>query len=206
MNNSLRNVICLILILLSTSAAAQRCETFNRELFNWLTENVPDKINCIDAKGQKQGWWIYYNVDYNPIRLPDELDSGYYVKDYIYGQYEDNKKIGRWTEVANVHLITERRVDSYYYAKDTVRVRVYNFWHESAIIDYIKDSSIVNYISIEPNLDERRQWDTLQVTCDMRIKDKEQACKMIYQNREKKRFPYSYYLQKIQLELLHPED
>ncbi len=151
-----------------------------------LSTSVPDNINCKDSSGKKQGWWIYYKVDSNPSEIPDVLSVGNYVDRYSYGKYENDKKAGKWTEVFNVHLICERRVDLFYNKKDTVSV--YSTFADmgqfESIVDYIKDSSIITAKRMSNN-------DTMYIYCNKNNTKKNEACKMIYHNKTIKKFPYT---------------
>jgi hypothetical protein len=104
----------LFFVFLSCQTFSQTCEKYNRKLFHLLPATFPDSINCKDSYGRKQGWWIYYTVQYNPAEIPDVLEKGDYVEDYVYGQYKDDKKIGDWRTIANVHQIYERSIDNYH--------------------------------------------------------------------------------------------
>lgn len=147
-----KTAVLLILILIYSTTFSQTCEKYNRELFTSLPDNFPDSINCKDKSEKKQGWWIYYEVQYNPEYKPDELEKGDYVSDYVYGQYENDLKIGTWRTVRNVHQIYDQREDRYYYSLDTSRVASWFLsggFNESEII-YIKDSTTIKSTSLSP--------------------------------------------------------
>src|SRR5579872_3507529 len=95
----------------------------------------------MDSNGKKQGWWIYYKVNYNPKPIPDELDSGNYVGSYRYGKYVEDKKVGNWIKFQNIHQCFEERIDSFYYKKDTVGVYSSFFREHHETIEYIMDST-----------------------------------------------------------------
>ena len=78
-----------------------------------LPAEVPNQINCLDSLNQKQGWWIDYKIQYNPTKIPEALDSGYYVDHYQCGEYLNNEKIGVWRKIQNVHQISWYRIDSF---------------------------------------------------------------------------------------------
>jgi hypothetical protein len=144
---------------------------------------MPDDINCIDAQGRRQGWWIAYKVHYNPKRIPDELDSGNYVDHYTFGEYQNNKKTGAWKKIENVHQVYIRRVDSFYYSGDTARV-VSNYMDGgfvSSRVEYIKDSSIINSVTYN-------EKDTVYINCK-----KKKDCTMSHQRKIFKRFPYDLF-------------
>ena len=137
----------------------------------------------MDKYGKKQGWWIYYKVQYNPVDKPDELEKGDFVHDYIYGQYKDDRKVNTWTTVFNVHLIDAIRKDKYYYSLDTSRV---TSWfaeggvNESEIL-YIKDSTIIKSTSLSP-----KTGYPICIECDK----KSNLCLMSYRNQILKKFPF----------------
>lgn len=148
-----------------------------------LSDNVPNEINCRDSSGRKQGWWIHYKVEYNPTIRPDYLDSGNYVADYSYGKYKDNKKIGRWVNVNNVHEVYASRIDSFYNGKDTVGIYS-SGWYFNTVVEYIKDSIIINSKRIE-------KGDTIYIFCDKYYGNINAACRMIYHDKVFKKFPYA---------------
>jgi len=158
---------------------SQSCEGYNRKLFNRLPKNFPDSINCKDLLGKKQGWWIYYKVEYNPSDIPDELRQGEYVPEYVYGEYKDNKKIGTWITVFNVHLISEIREDIYYYSQDTSRVTS-KFAYESDVL-YLKDSTIIKSTTLAKN-----EKHPICIECD-KIKN---SCVLTYRKQRIKMFPF----------------
>jgi hypothetical protein len=134
-------IIILFLVILSTESFSQSCEKFKRELFHFLPKDFPDSINCKDSSGKKQGWWIHYTIQYNPIEEPDVLAKGDYVPEYNYGQYLDDRKIGVWKKIFNVHLISEIQKEIYYYTKDTSRIT--SSGNKEFDIIYINDSTII---------------------------------------------------------------
>lgn len=87
-----------------------------------LPKNYPDKINCYDKNKIKQGYWIEYDLKFNPEEEPGILKQGDYVESYSFGRYVDNKKVGTWKTIENIHLVYEQRKDSFYYAKDSIIV------------------------------------------------------------------------------------
>lgn len=197
MNRGLIIVISLFFVSLITKA--QKCETFDRKLMNFLPSYVPDTINCIDEHGLKQGWWIYYKVDYNPVAIPDELDSGYYVADYIYGQYNSGFKTGAWIKFKNVHQCYIAEIDSYYYNKDTVRVTSYNIMgKETNTIEFIDDSSIVNYVTCLT----KDTSDILYITCNRNVQLSQNACHVYFRNKLKKIIPYAEFEEKYKPQFL----
>lgn len=172
------------------STISQTCEKFERKLFHSLPDNFPDSINCKDKFAKKQGWWIYFKVQYNPVDKPDELEKGDYVQDYIYGQYVDDRKIGTWHTVMNVHLIYDRREDSYYYSQDTSRVTSWfadGGFNKSDIL-YIKDSTIIKSTSLSPKAEY-----PICIDCDLK-----KGCIMTYRNEIVKKF--GFYDFKIEFE------
>lgn len=115
MSNIIRSLTYLCLIFTSQASYSQNCERFNRKLFHMLPAYVPDEINCVDSQGRKQEWWINYKVDYNPTRIPDELDTGFYVDHYSFGKYQNNRKVGNWIGIENGHMIYVSWRDSFWY-------------------------------------------------------------------------------------------
>lgn len=182
MTKSITTII-LFLIFSYGLAFSQTCEKYNRKLFHSLPDNFPDSINCKDKLGKKQGWWIYYKVQYNPVDKPDELEKGDYVPDYFYGQYENDIKIDTWHTVMNVHQIYDQREDKYYYSRDTSRVTSWfasGGFSESDII-YINDSTIIKSTSLSPN-----EKHAICIDCSKKRKD----CVMTYRKEIIKKFPF----------------
>lgn len=162
---------------------SQTCEKYNRKLFSSLPDSFPDSINCKDKSEKKQGWWIYYKVQYNPVDKPDELEKGDYVQDYVYGQYKNDIKIGTWRTVRNVHQIYDQREDTYYYSQDTSRVTSWfasGGFNESNII-YIKDSTIIKSTSLSP-----KEKYHICIDCNKESK----GCIMTYRKEIIKKFPF----------------
>jgi len=102
----------------------QSCERYDKTLFRMLPNDFPDEINCIDSAGVKQGWWIKYKVEYNPVYIPDDLPKGHYVGSFSYGKYLDGKQIGDWKTINNRHQIYEVENKNYYYAEDTIIITI----------------------------------------------------------------------------------
>ncbi len=177
----------LILIFLTFTHSlitAQQCEDFDKSLFHMLPDTFPNKINCVDSLGLKQGWWIDYTLKYNPIDKPDELAKGDYVENYSYGKYKDNIKIGDWISVANMHMIYITRKESYYYSADTIMITsgfAEGGWNESTLY-FNADSSIIKSTSLSP--DERFP---ICIECN---KNGEigKECTMTYRNEKIKEF------------------
>jgi hypothetical protein len=180
-------IVCLIFT--HTILIAQRCEDFNKRLFHRLPDSFPDKINCIDSNGYKQGWWINYTLKYNPVDKPDELPKGDYVENYSYGKYQDNMKIGDWISIANVHLIYLTSKENYYYSKDTILITsgfANGGWNESTLY-FNADSSIIKSTSLSPN-----DKFPICIECNKnRLKGKE--CTMTYRNNKIKEFSYDQF-------------
>lgn len=108
-------IIIFLLIITFFQVKGQNCETYNRNLFKILPSELPDTLNCTDTNGKKQGWWLIYEIKMNPARIPDELEEGEYVESYSFGKYLEDKKIGAWKTVQNVHQIYISRTDSFIY-------------------------------------------------------------------------------------------
>lgn len=173
----------IFLVFICGSTVSQTCENYNRKLFNSLPDNFPDSINCKDKSGKKQGWWIYYKVQYNPVDKRDQLEKGDYVQDYIYGQYKNDRRVGTWTTVYNVHLISDIREDKYYYSHDTTRVTSWfadGGWNESDII-YTKDSTVIKSTSLSP-----KEKHPICIECNKKNK----ICIMTYRNQTIKKFAF----------------
>ncbi len=173
-------LIFLYLLFTSIITYSQTCEQFDRRLFHFLPEYVPDIVNCKDSYGKKQGWWIYYKVNYNPTPIPDALDSGNYVGSYRYGKYKDDKMIGIWIKFQNIHQCYEEHRDSFYYKQDTVGVHTFSFaGYNQTVVEYIHDSTIIKAKSIEKN-------DTVCIYCS-----KKKGCKMMHFNKTIKEFSFA---------------
>lgn len=182
-------LIVIFLVFTNIITNAQQCEDFDKGLFHMLPDNFPKQINCIDSSGLKQGWWIKYKIEYNPVDRPDELAKGNYVNDYSYGKYKDNIKIGEWIWIENVHLIYETRIDNYYYSKDTILITSgfgEGGWNETTLY-FNSDSSIIKSTSLSPN-----EKFPICIECNKEgVIGKE--CTMIYRNEKVKKFPYEQF-------------
>jgi hypothetical protein len=176
--NMLRHYLLILILLNISYTYSQKCEDYDKSLFH-LRFEPPDKINCKDSMGYKQGFWIYYIVKHNPIIPPNEfMPSGDYVDEFYSGYYCDNKKIGIWKTTNNFHLIYDKDFEEYYYGKDTILV-TYDDWPRGKIITYFNsDSTIMNAecISIDG-------IDTTYIYCDKRSNPLDSNCTMIYKNR-----------------------
>jgi hypothetical protein len=174
--------IVIILTITRSLISAQQGEHFDKGLFHMLPDTFPDKINCIDSNGLKQGWWIDYKLEYNPVDRADVLAKGNYVDHYSFGKYKNNLRIGDWISVANVHLIYETRRDNYYYSKDTIMISS-RFVSGNSTLFFNADSSIIKSRSL--CADEKFP---ICIECY-----KENAtgkeCKMTYRDEKIKEFP-----------------
>lgn len=181
----MRIIVIPIFILFYNLTFAQICENYDKSLFNKLPNNFPEKINCIDSLGKKTGWWINYKIKYNPKESPDELEKGNFVNHYNFGMYKDNFKVGTWKTIENIHLVYVKRIDNYYYSKDTILVTS-EFtdlgWKKSSIY-YNNDSSIINSSCLSLSEDY-----IICIECDKK-RPKNEECIMTYKNSEIKRFP-----------------
>jgi len=121
----------------------QSCERYDKTLFNMLPDDFPDEINCIDSAGVKQGWWIKYKVEYNPVEMPDNLTKGNFVGSFNYGKYKDGKRIGDWKTINNRHVIYEVENKNYYYSSDTVLITLTKASLNTKINYFNADSSIM---------------------------------------------------------------
>jgi len=183
-------ILFVILSIFSySSITAQQCEDIDMSLFHMLPDTIPNKINCVDSLGLKQGWWINYTLEYNPIDKPDELAKGDYVENYSYGKYKDNIKIGDWISVANVHMIYITRKDNYYYANDTILVASeFGLGGLNKSTKFFNsDSSIIKSTSLPP--DEKYP---ILIECNKNgVLGKE--CIMSYRNETIKEFSYDQF-------------
>jgi len=180
-------VINILLLAICLPVFSQTCEEYNKALFGFLPKDPPKQINCKDEKGKKQGWWIFYTKSYRPISIPNEGDSGEFVKTYQYGQFIDNRRIGDWKTVTNVHQVFEQRVDSYYYGRDTVLIKSGFYdggWCES-ITCYNSDSSTIKHKVTYDNNSK-----TIFIACDRRKNKYSVSCKMTYRNQIIKTFAH----------------
>jgi len=196
------------LFLWVNTAYSQKCEQFPRHLFHMLSIDVPDNINCIDSNGRKQGWWIYYKVEYNPQPIPDVLAKGDYVDHYDYGRYKDDKKVGAWKRVNNVHLVYEASVDSTYNSNDTtirflrsgktttvirtkdstIEIEYDGMFMENSFTVFKYDSSVINsQITIQ------RKGSTSYDTVEIRCNQKADYCKIYLQKKVIKTHPFRNY-------------
>ncbi len=184
----MKNWIFLLIILTITHSliSAQQCEDFDKGLFHMLPDTFPHKINCIDSNGLKQGWWIDYKIEYNPVDRPDELAKGNYVDNYSFGKYKNNIKIGDWISVANVHLIYETRRDNYYYSMDTILIKSLFASGESTLY-YNSDSSIIKSNSL--CVDEKF---SICIECNKKSEIGKE-CKMTYRSEKIKEFSFEQF-------------
>ena len=60
MTKNFRTILLILLLTIGRLTFSQTCEDFNKKLIHSLPENFPEKINCKDDMGKKQGWWINY--------------------------------------------------------------------------------------------------------------------------------------------------
>jgi hypothetical protein len=175
----------IVISLAVSQAFSQTCEDFKRNLFHGLPQEVPNRINCKDSLGQREGWWIFYKVDYNPVDKPDELRKGDYVDVYTYGKYESDRKIGQWTTINNVHMIYEIRVDSFYYKEGSTFIKSWflDSGPHDATLYYSRDSSVIKYSVANHKR-------AVKIECDKSGGQFEKSCKMTYRNAVIKVFPH----------------
>jgi hypothetical protein len=194
----MRISIILILSIKIVFCFSQTCESYNLKLFHDLPES-PDKINCKDSIGQKQGWWIYYSKHYNPIVSLDELDTGEYVPSYSYGQYKDNRKIGIWRTINNVHHIYEINVEGYWYSNDTIMV---TSWHQPgqdlSTIYYNADSTKIKSLSVTHD-----GMDTICIKCDKNTEKVNEVCEMTYRNIQIKTFSFDEFEMELEKSFIY---
>jgi hypothetical protein len=183
--------VLLLFVIISKFSIAQSCESFDKSLFHMLPIDFPKKINCIDSKGQKQGWWIIYNIKFNPEDIPDVLKKGNYVDSYEYGKYENNLKTGKWLTINNVHLIYISKEESYNYEGDSIIVNIDNGKWKSRVC-YNEDSTIIKskIISIEDIY-------PIHIFCDERNQSNRE-CIIKYRGKILKHFRFDFF--KIELE------
>lgn len=138
----MKNLLILLCLISSCICHGQHCERYERDYFpHFLPKNFPDQINCVDSLGRKQGAWIDYKILYNAKYRPDELDTGYYVPEYSFGYYENNRKINKWKHIYNVHMISLDKITDYYYAPDTTLATVSNQMGETLSSLYTNSDS-----------------------------------------------------------------
>ena len=150
-----------------------------------LPRDFPDTVNCVDKNGHKQGWWLIYKIKFNPADKPDELGKGDYVERYSYGQYNNNRKVGTWKLVENVHQVYERRIDNFYYSKDATLIKsVYSDggWNETNTY-FNSDSTVIRYSHFLPKTDY-----PLIINCDKKLPIDKQ-CQLTYREKILKVFP-----------------
>lgn len=164
---------------------AQNCEIYDRELMHFLPKDFPDTINCVDAFGKKQGCWIHYEVLYNDVPQPDVLAVGYYVPHYSFGRYKDDKKVGDWEYVENVHLVSTSKIEHYnYYGDSLVIITEKGPWFTQtlSIVSKMKNTYKIKYI-----IQDREPFPTI-IECNKKSK-KPNPCFIEYRNEIIKRFP-----------------
>lgn len=189
----MNKLFLLILLCSAFTAQGQNCESFDRSLFHFLSAEVPDTVNCIDSEGRKQGWWLNYKVKYNPVYQPDILAVGDYVENYSYGRYENDRKTGTWRLVENVHMVYERRIDSFYYNKDSI-VHIAKFAAgQKSISRFNSDSSIVHFEHFLSNTEF-----PVIIDCDRTFIGNKQ-CIMTLEGRKIISFPYEEFELKKEL-------
>ncbi len=174
----------LLLVINCSLSFGQTCEKYERKLFHMLPNEFPDEINCTDTFGKKEGWWIIYEVEFNAIENA-ELDKGDYVRYYIYGMYNNNRKTGDWITVQNVHSIYQSRIVNYYYHNDTVLIKsrfAESGWNESTVY-YNTDSSVIKSQTFIHSDDF-----PICIDCDKNLSIDKQ-CVITYRNEVVKYFP-----------------
>jgi hypothetical protein len=176
----------LFLTLIMSLVNAQKCEEYDKSLFHMLPDSLPDKINCIDSNGLKQGWWIDYKIRYNPVDRPDELAKGNYVDNYSLGKYKNSIKIGDWISVANVHLIYESRRDNYYYSTDTIMITS-RFASGESVLYYNADSTIIKSSSLYAG-----EKFPICIECNKKSEIGKE-CKMTYRDEKIKEFSFEQF-------------
>lgn len=191
----IKTVKLFLFLLFSTHFCfAQKCEMFREELFRGLPNDIPNEINCVDSLGRKQGWWIYYEIEqgkdsaeYNQngpkCGLSLDINYGDYVSYYKLGKYVDGNKAGRWYEISNRFYSFPSNEENYYYSKDTILIKYINS-HEETTLYFNSDSTIIKSKTIY--LDK----DSICIECRRKNKKTENNCKLYYQNKLMKSFPY----------------
>jgi hypothetical protein len=177
--------LAYILLFVGGVIHSQTCESYNRKLFHMLPDTFPEKINCIDKDGKKQGWWINYKVQYNLTDRPDELAKGDYVQDYWYGEYKNNLKVGTWVKIANVHQVFPEQEDNYFYYKDSLFfTSIFWMWgSNNATTVFNKDSSVI-ISKIYSQINKKEQ---------IRIECEKKECVMIHKGAVVKKFPINQF-------------
>lgn len=174
-------ILILIFSISLFQVHGQNCETFEKVLFHALPDEFPDTINCVDSIGEKQGWWLNYKVKYNEADRPDELEKGDYVERYSFGRYNDNRKVGIWKSVENVHQVYVSRVDSFFYGNDsTIHISNYMDGGRNETKTYFNaDSSIIRYTHFLQDM-----IDSILIECDRELPTEKQ-CHMTFGEKEK---------------------
>ena len=180
----MKAALAILLLLIIGQTYSQTCEELDRKLLHGLPNDFPNNINCKDIKGNKQGWWIIYSKSYNKKYKPDVLDTGIYVDEYSYGKFEDNKRIGKWKYINNVHSIYEYQTESYSYDKDTIIFKSDD--GREARVYYSPDSSIIKAITIIC-CETKDTRDTICIECNKK-KRQTNNCRMTYKNKLIKEF------------------
>lgn len=180
-------IFILLFAFINNKISAQVCEDYDKSLFHMLPDTFPNKINCIDSIGLKQGWWINYTLKHYAILKPDELGKGnYYVESYSYGKYKNNIKIGDWILVANTQSIYVTRKENYYYAEDTIMVTVKSGQKKSTLY-FNADSSIIKSISLSSG-----ENFPICIECN-KYSTTGKECTMTYRNENIKEFSFDHF-------------
>lgn len=127
----------LSLLFISPYLYAQKCETYNRKLFKTLPKDFPNQINCIDSLGKKQGSWIVYELKYNSINTSEKRAGEFYVSQYEYGKYINDRKTGLWITSINTHMLFNAEYLYYSYSGDTT------FISDKSTVKNIGDSTVI---------------------------------------------------------------
>lgn len=187
----IRFLFIAVLLFSTHFCFAQKCETYRKELFRGLPKDIPNEINCVDSLGRKQGWWIYYTIENGKDSaeyFQNGPSCGTYYSDHVsyckIGRYLDGNKIGIWNEISTHFFGFPLNQESYYYSKDTVLIKYLTFDEETSVYfnsDSTKVKSKTIYYSTK---------DSVCIECRRKNKKKENNCKLYYQNKLIKSFPY----------------
>ena len=179
----MKQIFFAVLFLISFDGYAQNCEAFDRELFHILPNKMPDEINCLDSNGQRQGWWIIYQKYFSDKTIPYQCVEGYNVDRYSFGQYKDNKRVGDWEYIENVHLVYPKKIEHYSYYKDSMSITTTRFMSDDKIVMSLKeDSKIIRYTF------QNNQEYPITIFCNKKSKN-DTPCSIIYRNEVFKQFP-----------------
>ena len=109
-------------------------------------------------------------MNYEYEFFPNQFEKRAYVKNYSFGQYKNNKKIGRWSYIYNGGDYTYEAKSEEYLQDGSVK-RIEN--GEKTITSYSPDSSRINSITVF-------SLDTICIDCSKKSKITFPYCKMTF--------------------------